>query len=80
MDAECRSKLLSRCGNGARSEGDNYAILTDIAGAKTITGIWTSKFPNRKGITGLQMDIKMCGIDKKISGSMVRPGGTAFHP
>jgi polyribonucleotide nucleotidyltransferase len=52
---------------GLVKEGDNYAILTDIAGAEDHYGDMDFKVAGtEKGITGLQMDIKMCGIDKKI--------------
>jgi polyribonucleotide nucleotidyltransferase len=52
---------------GLVKEGDQYAILTDIAGAEDHYGDMDFKVAGTdKGITGLQMDIKMCGIDKKI--------------
>ena len=52
---------------GLVKEGDNYVILTDIAGAEDHYGDMDFKVSGtEKGITGLQMDIKMCGIDKKI--------------
>jgi len=52
---------------GLVKEGDKYAILTDIAGAEDHYGDMDFKVAGtEKGITGLQMDIKMCGVDKKI--------------
>jgi polyribonucleotide nucleotidyltransferase len=52
---------------GLVKEGDNYAILTDIAGAEDHFGDMDFKVAGtEKGITGLQMDIKIGGIDKKI--------------
>jgi len=52
---------------GLVKEGDNYVILTDIAGAEDHYGDMDFKVAGtEKGITGLQMDIKMCGIDKKV--------------
>jgi polyribonucleotide nucleotidyltransferase len=52
---------------GLVKEGDNYAILTDIAGAEDHYGDMDFKVAGtEKGITGLQMDIKIGGIDKKI--------------
>jgi polyribonucleotide nucleotidyltransferase len=52
---------------GLVKEGDNYAILTDIAGAEDHYGDMDFKVSGtEKGITGLQMDIKIGGIDKKI--------------
>ncbi len=52
---------------GLVKEGDNYAILTDIAGAEDHYGDMDFKVVGtEKGITGLQMDIKIGGIDKKI--------------
>jgi polyribonucleotide nucleotidyltransferase len=52
---------------GLVKEGDAYAILTDIAGAEDHYGDMDFKVAGtEKGITGLQMDIKIGGIDKKI--------------
>jgi polyribonucleotide nucleotidyltransferase len=52
---------------GLVKEGDQYAILTDIAGAEDHYGDMDFKVAGtEKGITGLQMDIKIGGIDKKI--------------
>jgi polyribonucleotide nucleotidyltransferase len=52
---------------GLVKEGDNYAILTDIAGAEDHYGDMDFKVAGTEnGITGLQMDIKIGGIDKKI--------------
>jgi polyribonucleotide nucleotidyltransferase len=52
---------------GLVKEGDNYAILTDIAGAEDHYGDMDFKVAGtEKGITGLQMDIKIGGIDKSI--------------
>lgn len=52
---------------GLVKEGDTYAILTDIAGAEDHFGDMDFKVAGtRNGITGLQMDIKIGGIDKKI--------------
>src|SRR6201996_3040519 len=48
---------------GLVKEGDNYAILTDIAGAEDHYGDMDFKVAGtRKGITALQMDIKIMGI------------------
>ena len=45
---------------GLVKEGDNYAILTDIAGAEDHYGDMDFKVAGtRKGITALQMDIKI---------------------
>ncbi len=52
---------------GLVKEGDNYAILTDIAGAEDHYGDMDFKVAGtEKGITGLQMDIKIGGLDKRI--------------
>jgi polyribonucleotide nucleotidyltransferase len=52
---------------GLVKEGDRYAILTDIAGAEDHHGDMDFKVAGtEKGITGLQMDIKIGGIDKTI--------------
>jgi len=52
---------------GLVKEGETYAILTDIAGAEDHYGDMDFKVAGtEKGITGLQMDIKIGGIDKNI--------------
>ena len=52
---------------GLVKEGDNYAILTDIAGAEDHYGDMDFKVAGtRKGITALQMDIKIGGITGQI--------------
>src|SRR5262249_60057101 len=48
-------------------EGDNYAILTDIAGVEDHYGDMDFKVAGtRAGITALQMDIKIGGINQEI--------------
>jgi polyribonucleotide nucleotidyltransferase len=52
---------------GLVKEGDQYAILTDIAGAEDHFGDMDFKVAGTKdGITALQMDIKVSGITPKI--------------
>ena len=52
---------------GLVKEGTNYAILTDIAGAEDHYGDMDFKVAGtRKGITALQMDIKIMGITAQI--------------
>ena len=52
---------------GLVKEGDNYAILTDIAGAEDHYGDMDFKVAGtRGGITALQMDIKIMGITPQI--------------
>jgi polyribonucleotide nucleotidyltransferase len=52
---------------GLVKEGDDYAILTDIAGAEDHYGDMDFKVAGtRDGITALQMDIKVMGITSKI--------------
>ena len=52
---------------GLVKEGESYAILTDIAGAEDHYGDMDFKVAGtRKGITALQMDIKISGITGKI--------------
>jgi polyribonucleotide nucleotidyltransferase len=52
---------------GLVKEGDQYAILTDIAGAEDHYGDMDFKVAGtRKGITALQMDIKIGGITGQI--------------
>jgi polyribonucleotide nucleotidyltransferase len=52
---------------GLVKEGDDYAILTDIAGAEDHYGDMDFKVAGtRDGITALQMDIKVSGITMQI--------------
>ena len=52
---------------GLVKEGENYAILTDIAGAEDHYGDMDFKVAGtREGITALQMDIKIGGITSAI--------------
>src|SRR6266853_3296474 len=52
---------------GLVKEGDDYAILTDIAGAEDHYGDMDFKVAGtREGITALQMDIKVGGITSQI--------------
>ena len=52
---------------GLVKEGDAYSILTDIAGAEDHYGDMDFKVAGtRKGITALQMDIKIMGITAQI--------------
>jgi polyribonucleotide nucleotidyltransferase len=52
---------------GLVKEGDDYAILTDIAGAEDHYGDMDFKVAGtRKGITELQMDIKIGGLTREI--------------
>src|SRR5258708_21071952 len=52
---------------GLVKETDSYAILTDIAGAEDHYGDMDFKVAGtRKGITALQMDIKVIGITSQI--------------
>ncbi len=52
---------------GLVKEGENYAVLTDIAGAEDHYGDMDFKVAGtRKGITALQMDIKIMGITAQI--------------
>lgn len=52
---------------GLVKEGEKYAILTDIAGAEDHYGGMDFKVAGtEKGITGLQMDIKIGGINRQI--------------
>ena len=52
---------------GLVKEGDKYSILTDIAGAEDHYGDMDFKVAGtRKGITAMQMDIKIMGITAQI--------------
>jgi polyribonucleotide nucleotidyltransferase len=52
---------------GLVSEGDNYVILTDIAGQEDHYGDMDFKVAGtRNGITALQMDIKIAGVNAEL--------------
>ena len=56
-----------RCCDGSGEGRREYAILTDIAGAEDHYGDMDFKVAGtRKGITALQMDIKISGITGQI--------------
>jgi len=63
--AEVESKdLVAGIAMGLVSEGDKYAVLTDIMGLEDHDGDMDFKIAGtRQGITALQMDIKLGGID-----------------
>ena len=61
------SDLVAGVAMGLVKEGDNYAILTDIMGLEDHDGDMDFKVAGtRKGITAMQMDIKLGGLDLKI--------------
>jgi polyribonucleotide nucleotidyltransferase len=64
MDAGCpMTAHVGGIAMGLVTEGDKYAILTDIAGAEDHYGDMDFKVAGtREGITGLQMDIKVPNI------------------
>ncbi len=63
---------------GLVKEGENYAILTDIAGAEDHYGDMDFKVAGTKdGITALQMDIKTAGITPPILTEALQQAKTA---
>jgi polyribonucleotide nucleotidyltransferase len=68
MDAGIKLKgSVAGVAMGLVKEGENYAILTDIAGAEDHYGDMDFKVAGtRKGITALQMDIKISGLTGQI--------------
>ena len=60
-------KLVAGVAMGLVIEDDKYAILTDIMGLEDHDGDMDFKIAGtRDGITALQMDIKLGGIDQKV--------------
>ena len=52
---------------GLVAEGDQWAVLTDIAGQEDHYGDMDFKVAGtRKGVTALQMDIKVSGISREV--------------
>jgi polyribonucleotide nucleotidyltransferase len=68
FDAGIRLKgAVAGVAMGLVKEGDDYAILTDIAGAEDHYGDMDFKVAGtRNGITALQMDIKIGGLTREI--------------
>jgi polyribonucleotide nucleotidyltransferase len=68
MDAGVPTKAaVAGVAMGLVSDGENYAVLTDIAGQEDHYGDMDFKVAGtRDGITALQMDIKLEGLDRKI--------------
>src|ERR1051326_3802223 len=63
----CAERAVAGVAMGLVKEGDEYAILTDIAGAEDHYGDMDFKVAGTKnGITALQMDIKVMGITPQI--------------
>lgn len=61
------SALVAGVAMGLVKEGDRYAILTDIMGLEDHDGDMDFKVAGtRNGITAMQMDIKLGGLDLKI--------------
>ena len=61
------SDLVAGVAMGMVVEGDNYSILTDIMGLEDHDGDMDFKVAGTKnGITALQMDIKLGGIELKV--------------
>ncbi len=58
---------------GLIKEGDRYAILSDILGDEDHLGDMDFKVAGTaKGVTAIQMDIKICGLDEKIMREALR--------
>ncbi|HSH02426.1 MAG TPA: polyribonucleotide nucleotidyltransferase [Anaerolineae bacterium] len=61
------SKLVAGVAMGLITDGEKYAILTDIQGLEDHLGDMDFKVAGtRDGITALQMDIKISGLSKEI--------------
>ena len=68
---------------GLIKEGDDYTVLTDIAGVEDHLGDMDFKVAGtEKGITALQMDIKITGVTFEILRDALDAGarGPAVHP
>ena len=68
---------------GLIKEGDDYIVLTDIAGVEDHLGDMDFKVAGTdRGITALQMDIKISGVTFDILRDALDAGqqGAAVHP
>jgi polyribonucleotide nucleotidyltransferase len=71
-------KLVAGVAMGLVSDGERYAVLTDIMGLEDHDGDMDFKVAGtREGITALQMDIKLGGIDLKVLEDALRKAGKA---
>ena len=71
-------KLVAGVAMGLVSDGDRYAVLTDIMGLEDHDGDMDFKVTGtRDGFTALQMDIKLGGIDLKILADALEKAGRA---
>ncbi|MDA8333810.1 MAG: polyribonucleotide nucleotidyltransferase [Peptococcaceae bacterium] len=70
MDAGVPAKgTVSGVAMGLVKEGDRFEILTDIQGVEDHLGDMDFKVAGtRNGITALQMDIKVAGVDREVLG------------
>jgi len=68
MDAGVPIKApVAGCAMGLIKEGDNVVVLTDIQGMEDFLGDMDFKVAGTKeGITAIQMDMKVHGIDKQV--------------
>lgn len=68
MDAGVPIKApVSGCAMGLISDGSDFTILTDIQGMEDFLGDMDFKVAGtEKGVTAIQMDIKIAGIDRAI--------------
>jgi polyribonucleotide nucleotidyltransferase len=65
---------------GLIKEGDDYVILTDIAGVEDHLGDMDFKVAGtERGITALQMDIKITGVTFEIMGNALSQAKVARH-
>lgn len=72
------SALVAGVAMGLVKEGERYAILTDIMGLEDHDGDMDFKVAGtRKGITAMQMDIKLGGLDLKILEEALRQAKAA---
>ncbi len=71
-------KLVAGVAMGLVVEGEKYAVLTDITGLEDHDGDMDFKVAGTKdGITALQMDIKLGGIDKEILAKALKQATSA---
>ncbi len=71
-------KLVAGVAMGLVSDGERYAVLTDIMGLEDHDGDMDFKVAGtREGITALQMDIKLGGIDLKVLEDALHKAGKA---
>ena len=67
------------CGLVTGDTDDDYLVLTDIQGLEDFFWRWTLRCGTKKGITAIQMDIKIHGLTRPIIEELQGPVKPNVH-